>query len=270
MKILELWEWRREWLESREHQYVNVEENILCASSTTLNPQFAFSKAATVANSRMLLIKECEDYLSNHWVNNPSQSVLKLKVLQSMYNDMLKDNDSDKENDDLGNKADFMAEMYLKDQVQPQNENSSLLEYWKVNKSVWPALAYLASKYLSALSSSASSKWLFNTTADTVSADRNRLLRERECWSSVVFEEKLTPCTHSRISECIPSVYGAFHSRWQFVSHQWSEWNQSWRQQCESDVWGNSMIHEWFPRTDLQTISMLIRNYFRMSLNWFH
>ena len=91
-------------------------------------------------------------------MNNPSQSVLKLKVLQSMYNDMLKDNDSDKENDDLGNKADFMAEMYLKDQVQPQNENSSLLEYWKVNKSVWPALAYLASKYLSALSSSASSK----------------------------------------------------------------------------------------------------------------
>ena len=87
-------------------------------------------------------------------MNNPSQSVLKLKVLQSMYNDMLKDNDSDKENDDLGNKADFMAEMYLKDQVQPQNENSSLLEYWKVNKSVWPALAYLASKYLSALSSS--------------------------------------------------------------------------------------------------------------------
>lgn len=99
----------------------------------------------------MLLIKECEEYLSNqdgeqpqskcHRTENLSKESSQPKsTLWTIYNDMLKM--MIVEIAALATKADLIVEMYLKEPIQPRDEKSSPLEYWKVNKNAWSPLAY--------------------------------------------------------------------------------------------------------------------------------
>lgn len=58
---------KRGILTSLEDRYGNVEQNSLCAFATIMDPKFklrGFSTAGNAAHARMLLTKECEEYLS--------------------------------------------------------------------------------------------------------------------------------------------------------------------------------------------------------------
>ena len=73
--------------------------------------------------------------------------------------------------DDCGTEAKVIAEVYLKESVVSRSEHIHPLEYWQSKKAIWPCLAHLASKYLCIPPSSSS---------DVISAERNRILPERQ------------------------------------------------------------------------------------------
>lgn len=180
---------KRGMLKAISDRYKDIELQPLCILATVLDPRFklkGFSTAASAANARMMLIKECEEYLlklssaSLHDQPQPKRSKQdKSSTLWSLFDEMLAESEENSEGRSCGNSAEIMVEMYLKEPVLSYLEHIHPLTYWKEKKPLWPCLADLACKYLSIPPSSAASERLFSSAADVVSQERNRILPEK-------------------------------------------------------------------------------------------
>ena len=180
---------KRGMLKSISDRYKDIELQPLCILATVLDPRFklkAFYTASSAANARMMLIKECEEYLlklssaSPRDQPQPKRSKQdKSSTLWSIFDELLAENEQNSEGHSCENSAEIMVEMYLKEPVLSHIEHIHPLTYWKEKKPLWPCLADLACKYLSIPPSSAASESLFSSAADVISQERNRILPEK-------------------------------------------------------------------------------------------
>lgn len=183
---------KRGMLKSITDRYGDIEQQPLCVLATVLNPRFKFSSATYSANARMLLIQECELWLSNFSCGGSEpqpkraktdtqptdkQSCQSSSTLWSLFDEMLADNEDCSEGEgQCRNTAEIMVDMYLKEPVLARSERIHPLTYWLGKKTLWRCLVDLACKYLSIPPSSVPSERIFSSAADIVSQERNRIL----------------------------------------------------------------------------------------------
>ena len=176
-------------------RYGDIGQQPLCVLATVLDPRFklkAFSSATCSANARMLLIQECELWLSNFSCSRSEPQPKRAKTgtqstdkqssstLWSLFDEMLADSiDCTEGEGQTRNTAEIMVDMYLKEQVLACSEQIHPLAYWLGKKTLWPCLVDLACKYLSIPPSSVPSERLFSSAADIVSQERNRILPDK-------------------------------------------------------------------------------------------
>ena len=192
---------KRGMLKAISDRYKDIELQPLCILATVLDPRFklkGFSTASSAANARMILIKECEEYLlklssaSPHDQPQPKRSKQDKSTLWNLFDEMLAESEGVSEGYGSGNSTEIMVEMYLKEPLLSHLEHTHPLTYWKEKKPLWPCLADVACKYLCIPPSSAASERLFSSAADVVSPERNRILPEKA--EMLLFLKKLTSC----------------------------------------------------------------------------
>ena len=186
---------KRGMLRSITDRYGDIEQQPLCVLATVLDPRFklkTFSSATCSANARMLLIQECESWLSNFSCGGSEPQPKRAKTstqstdkqssstLWSLFDEMLADStDCTEDEGQSRNTAEIMVDMYLKEPVLARSERIHPLTYWLGKKTLWPCLVDLACKYLSIPPSSVPSERLFSSAADIVSQERNRILPDK-------------------------------------------------------------------------------------------
>ena len=188
---------KRGMLRSITDRYGDIEQQPLCVLATVLDPRFklkVFSSATYSANARMLLIQECELWLSNFSCggSEPEPQPKRAKTdtqptdkqssstLWSLFDEMLADSEDCSEGEGQSrNTAEIMVDMYLKEPVLARSERIHPFTYWLGKKTLWPCLVDLACKYLSIPPSSVPSERLFSSAADIVSQERNRILPDK-------------------------------------------------------------------------------------------
>ena len=184
---------KRGMLRSITDRYGDIEQQPLCVLATVLDPRFklkTFSSATCSANARMLLIQECESWLSNYSCGGSepqpkhAHSLQTIKqsssTLWSLFDEMLADSTDCTEGEDQSrNTAEIMVDMYLKEPVLARSEQIHPLTYWLGKKTLWPCLVDLACKYLSIPPSLVPSESLFSSAADIVLQERNRILPDK-------------------------------------------------------------------------------------------
>ena len=180
---------KRGMLKSISDRCNNIELQPLCVLATVLDPRFklkGFSNASNAANARMILIKECEEYLLKLSSASPDDQPQpkrskqdKPSTLWSLFDEMMAESEGNSERHDYGNSTEIMVEMYLKEPLLSHLEHIHPMTYWKEKQPLWPCLADLACKYLSIPPSSAASERLFSSAGDIVSPERNRILPEK-------------------------------------------------------------------------------------------
>ena len=180
---------KRGMLKSISDRYKDIELQPLYVLATVLDPRFklkVFSTASSAANARMILIKECEEYLVKLSSAGPRdqphpkcRKENKSSTLWSLFDEMLAESEENFVGHSCENSAEIMVEMYLKEPVLSHVEHIHPLTYWKEKKPLWPCLVDLACKYLSIPPSSVASERLFSSAADVLSPERNRMLPEK-------------------------------------------------------------------------------------------
>ena len=186
---------KRGMLRSITDRYGDIEQQPLCVLATVLDPRFklkVFSSATYSANARMLLIQECELWLSNFSCGGSEPQPKRAKTgtqptdkqssstLWSLFDEMLADSEDCSEGEGQSrNTAEIMVDMYLKEPILARSERIHPLTYWLGKKTLWPCLVDLACKYLSIPPSSVPSERLFSSAADIVSQERNRILPDK-------------------------------------------------------------------------------------------
>ena len=180
---------KRGMLKSISDRYKDIELQPLCVLATVLDPRFklkVFSTASSAANARMILIKECEEYLVKlssagpHDQPHPKRrKENKSSTLWSLFDEMLAESEENSVGHSCENSAEIMVEMYLKEPVLSRVEQIHPLTHWKEKKPLCPCLVYLACKYLSIPPSSVASERLFSSATDVLSPERHRVLPEK-------------------------------------------------------------------------------------------
>ena len=192
---------KRGMLKSISDRYRDIELQSLCVLATVLDPRFklkVFSTASSTANARMILIKECEEYLVKlssagpHDRPHPKRrKENESSTLWSLFDEMLAESEENSVAHSCENSAEIMVEMYLKEPVLSHVEDIHPLTYWKEKKQLWPCLVDLACKDLTP--SSVASERLFSSAADVLSPERNRMLPEK-VEMFLFFKKKFTSC----------------------------------------------------------------------------
>ena len=124
---------KRGMLRSITDRYGDIEQQPLCVLATVLDPRFklkTFSSAICSANARMLLIPECESWLSNFSCGGSEPQPKRAKTstqstdkqssstLWSLFDEMLADSTDCTEGEGQSrNTAEIMVDMYLKEPV---------------------------------------------------------------------------------------------------------------------------------------------------------
>ena len=180
---------KRGMLKSISDRYRDIELQPLCVLATVLDPRFklkVFSTASSAANARMMLLKECEEYLVKlssagpHDRPHPKRrKENESSTLWNLFDEMLAESEENSVAHSCENSAEIMVEMYLKEPVLSHVEHIHSLTYWKEKKPLWSCLVDLACKYLSIPPSSVASERLFSSAADVLSPERNRMLPEK-------------------------------------------------------------------------------------------
>lgn len=165
-------------LQAIEQRFSHIYTEALFFLATVLDPRYkdCYFDQATKREATEALKNKVRCAVSAENVEEPKEKKTKTTddnnnvSLLTMYEEILQENNTKDVNQ---SQTDQQIQAYLSEPTIPRSE--SPMDYWRSNKTRFPALASLARKYLSSPCTSVDSERLFSAAANVIDEKRNRL-----------------------------------------------------------------------------------------------